>query len=423
MNSMRGIARFIWACLVVGVLENASGTNVCAAEPDQAEDTWQFHGRVVDEHGHPVDDFVGATFWSSNGRKWDDNGKSIEIKSQRELNKLWKEEGVLAPYPGRLVGKLADGEFVARVEDYPRESVFIVDQQQRLGGYASVEKSDREKPVTVILLPLVRVTGKIYCPQAQRIPDWTAAIVHPVGDTGNYLHFTNCGSLKGEFSFLLPPGKYDLDVYSESPDARMPRPDEREYHDAPVDMPADFGGIRLEVPRDTPTLDLGVLNVVIPKGRGDYSSYYGKEPPALEITDVREISKDIKLADFRGKWVLLDFWSFQCGPCLHRSLPELTEFYEKHALDRSRFEILSICMTKDAKITTREEFEAMERPIVGSAWYGKQLPFPVLIDGQGKTCDAYGVGRFPFTLLIDPEGHLVKWGDHTMLEEKLNEKP
>ncbi|HZZ27037.1 MAG TPA: TlpA disulfide reductase family protein [Pirellulales bacterium] len=398
-------------------------TTAVGEEPEKSSDSWQIHGRVVDANGKPVEDFIAATYWSSNGKQWNEHGDRIKLNGQKDRDTLWKEEGVLEAFPRSRAKQLDHGEFIVTVEDRPRVSVFVTDNEQRHGGYVSVEKTDCDKPIKISLLPLVRVIGTIYCPQAERTPDWTMAMVHPPGDKENYLHFEQCGSLKGVFSLLLPPGGYDLDVYSSSPDARMPRPSERTKHNAPADMPSYIGGIRLEVPRDKPTVDLGVLNVVLPDGRGDYSSFYGKEPPALKITDARGISKDVKLTDLRGKWVLLDFWSLTCGPCLHRSLPELTEFYEKHTADRERFEILSICVTNEENIKTVAEFETTEKPFVGSEWHGKPLPFPTLIDGEGKTRAVYGIGSFPTMLLIDPEGHLVKWGDKVMLEDKLKEMP
>jgi peroxiredoxin len=392
-------------------------------EPVHSSDRWQIRGRVVDQQGKPVEDFVAATFWSANGKQWDDQGREHSLRGHEQIAAFWQNEGMMAPFPEDTAKRLDGGVFLVSAEDRPRVSVFATDKEQKRGGYVTVEKIDGDKPVTITLVPLVRVTGKVYCPQAGRTPDWTAAVPHPVGDRENCLHFTHCGSVKGEFSFLLPPGKYDLAIYSQGPDARMPRPEEREKHDAPADMPEWLGGIRVEVPRDKPTLDLGVLNVVIPEGRGDYSAYYGKEPPALEITDARGISKEVKLSDLRGKWVLLDFWSLRSGHCLQDNLPELRKFYEKHAADRQRFEILSICDSIEDNIKTVAEFEKAEKPIVGSEWHGKELPFPVLIDGEGKTRKAYGLSYVPQMFLIDPEGHLVKWGDEVMLEEKLSEKP
>ena len=66
-------------------------------------------------------------------------------------------------------------------------------------------------------------------------------------------------------------------------------------------------------------------------------------------------------------------------------------------------------------------YDALAAPIVEKVWAGKQLPFPVLIDGEGKTSGVYGIQSWPTVLLIDPEGHLVKNGDETTLAEKLKE--
>jgi len=229
----------------------------------------------------------------------------------------------------------------------------------------------------------------------------------------NYGNLMKCGSFRGKISFLLPPGKYDFWVRSTSPDARLRTPKGQK-------------GIRVEIPRGKTTLDLGVLNVTLPRDKDgiarDISQFYGKEPPKLAITDARGVAKDVKLADFRGKWVLLEFWTVRCGPCVVRSLPELTKFYEEHAADRDRFEIFAICDTEKEEARTIEAYETLAAPLVEKVWAGQQLPFPVLVDGEGRTSGIYGILSRPAVLLIDPEGHLVKNGDLAMLAEKLEEK-
>jgi thiol-disulfide isomerase/thioredoxin len=393
-----------------------------AAPPANAEDAdepWEIQGRVVDEQDRPIEKFEAAPFWSSNGKYWDASGEQIKVESNADAEKMWKDEGVLAVNPRNVAKVETGGTFRLTIDGLPNRAVFVADPEHRRGGVVAVQKGESAKPVTVTLRPLVRVHGKIYCPDAGRTPDWTAVKVRMPGDHENCMGFNFCASYKGEFSFLLPPGTYDFDVGSSSPDASMPRP-----KNPPADMPKYLRGVRVEVPAEKPELDLGVLFVEFGEGkggvpRGDYSKHYGKEPPALQITDACGVDKNVKLADYRGKWVLLDFWTLGCGPCIARSLPDLAKFHEQHAADRDRFEILAICVTDYEKATTKAQYEELVAPIMKKYWNDKPLPFPVLIDGEGKTLSAYGIQGVPTTLLIDPDGNLVKFGDEALLTEKL----
>jgi len=397
-----------------------------AARADDSNQSWEIRGRVVDVYGKPVEDCEVSTYWSSNGKQWNDAGEVFKVESKADRANFWKEEGVLAARSQNLAERLPDGQFTnLRINGPSRVSVVAIDGARQLGGLVVAERSASRKPVTITLLPLVRVTGKIYCPEIKGTPGWTVATVHPAGDSENCLHFTHCGSLKGEFSFLLPPGKYDLAVRSESPEASMPQLAAMTHQDSATVLLL-YGGVRIEVPRGKGTLDLGVLNVAIRKNKdgvaGDYSRFYGKAPPALAITDARGIPQGTKLADFRGKWVLLYFWSLNCVPCTYRELPALARFYENHSADRGEFEILSICNAEAEGDKTFKAFDRLTEPFK-DAWGGKPLPFPVLIDGDGKTFAAYGVHGVPNSLLIDPDGHLVETVDaKAMLAEQLDEK-
>ncbi|MBI2922502.1 MAG: redoxin domain-containing protein [Planctomycetes bacterium] len=94
------------------------------------------------------------------------------------------------------------------------------------------------------------------------------------------------------------------------------------------------------------------------------------------------------------------------------------EFYEDHADQRDRFEILAF---HDASSKTFEELDEKLAPIEKMKWKGKKLPFPILLDASGDTLKEWGVRAFPTVLLIDPEGKLVKGGSEHMLEKALQE--
>lgn len=386
---------------------------------DDSEQSWQVVGQVVDEQGAAVEDFEAATWWLSNGNWWDDAG---DLLKEAKEGKLWTNEGVLAPSPKRIATRLPDERFSITIDGGPRTPIFAIDKRHERGGIILVEQIAAKKPVTITLLPLVRVTARVHCSEAGRTPDWSNARIFVLDDKGNRSQLMICGSFRGQVSFLLPPGTYDLDAYSNSPNARL-RITAQAKNDAPADPRGRF--LRFTIPRGMTTLDLGVLDLKLPRDKDgnlrDVTRYYGKTPPELSITDACGVPKTIKLADFRGKWVLLDFWTVGCGPCIYESLPKLTTFYEEHAADRDRFEILAICNTEADNARTIEAYDALAAPIVEKVWAGKPLPYPVLIDGEGKTFGVYGIQGIPNVLLIDPEGHLVKNGNLAMLKEKLKE--
>jgi hypothetical protein len=97
-------------------------------------------------------------------------------------------------------------------------------------------------------------------------------------------------------------------------------------------------------------------------------------------------------------------------------LPELIAFYEDHAADRDKFEILAI---HDDAVKSFGDLDKKLARIKKENWQGKDLPFPILLDGKKKTHTLYGIRSWPTGLLIDPEGRLVDEAHIGMLEEKL----
>jgi hypothetical protein len=97
-------------------------------------------------------------------------------------------------------------------------------------------------------------------------------------------------------------------------------------------------------------------------------------------------------------------------------LPELIAFYEDHAAHRDKFEILAI---HDNAVKSFKELDQKLVRIRKEKWQGKDLPFPILLDGNNKTHTLYGIKSWPTSLLIDPNGKLVGEIDISTLEAKL----
>ncbi|MFF7299509.1 thioredoxin-like domain-containing protein [Streptomyces sp. NPDC008265] len=105
--------------------------------------------------------------------------------------------------------------------------------------------------------------------------------------------------------------------------------------------------------------------------------------------------KDLTLADFRGRVLILDFWTFCCINCLH-VLDELRELEEKH---RDTVVIIGVHSPKFVHEAEHAAVvDAVER-------YG--VHHPVLDDPELATWKQYAVRAWPTLVVIDPEGYVV----------------
>lgn|SRR5512147_489052 len=114
----------------------------------------------------------------------------------------------------------------------------------------------------------------------------------------------------------------------------------------------------------------------------------GKEAPDFALTDLND--KPIRLSDFRGKVVFLNFWATWCKPCREEmpSMEILNKNFEKDGLVILAVSIDRVTTTKDIP------------PFVK----GMNLTFPVLIDSWGKTDKPYKRMGVPETFIIDQQG-------------------
>jgi thiol-disulfide isomerase/thioredoxin len=184
-----------------------------------------------------------------------------------------------------------------------------------------------------------------------------------------------------------------------------------------LDVPAGQG------PLDLPDLLLESLASVRMVGK-----------PAAEIAARDLDGKPVKLADYRGKVVVLDFWAHWCGPCVG-AMPRLMEI-QKHFKDQP----LAILALHDASLASGEEYRKAVAGLRERFFGGGDLPFRVLLDqpqtgkrirpyefkpgdkGSGQSADTYEVMSWPSTFVIGKDGNLVGQFDLDALEGALEDR-
>ena len=390
----------------------------------RANEPREIRGRVVDEAGRPVAGAAVGCFWRANGSARDRDGKPYDLTREENIKLFWGHLGEMEPV-GRPqpIRAGSDGRFSIKDPD-PYFAVMAMDPSRRHGGIALLPKAERAEPLEIRLVPLITVRGSFEGPGPGQQPHWTHVYVHLPEDPSRPLHSTrlvSCGSFDATFEVRLPPGKYTLQAYSQFADKDELEGElisNKEFVLGPESTEVDVG--RLSFVPHRPYRETLEAKAKAEGSWNDYTQHYGEPTPHWHATDARGVSKDTRIEDFRGKWVLIDFWGLGCRPCLTRGLPKLMKFHEEHAAQRDRYEIISICIDYDGDLKSMADVDRALEPIVKHVWGGKTLPFPILLDPTFKTWERFGLPGLGTVILIDPEGKLTK-GDEDVLAEKLKE--
>ena len=221
--------------------------------PLQAQNIPPITGQVLDADGKPV---VGA---------------DVAISWSADTGKMHPFNGVQTDKEGKFsLGQNAFGQ-----------AIMVLDKERKTGAVGLFKGNFPS--INFQLRPVVKVHGSIFCKELNKLPPWTNVSIymdqHPFH--ANLVQFS---PKTKEFAFVLPPGTYRLEANGSGVEV---------LHKS------------LILSEEKPDLDLKVLNMEATV----ITRHIGKVPPPWTVTAARGAKKEVKLSDFKGKWVLIAFWS------------------------------------------------------------------------------------------------------------------
>lgn len=126
--------------------------------------------------------------------------------------------------------------------------------------------------------------------------------------------------------------------------------------------------------------------------------------PDFSVED--EEGNEVKLSDFKGKPVILNFWATWCGPC-KTELPGFDALNAEYS-DKIQFMMINLV-------------DGIRETVDGTKLFVKEngYSFPLFFDISGEASNAYGTYSIPVTVLINRDGNIVKTRVGTIHENLL----
>lgn len=306
-----------------------------------------------------------------------------------------------------LFGATSDEEGVAAFPDGGDRHHLCVVGRNTKRKLVGVWKLDAQKLnpenaadiVKIVMHPECRVTGRLTCGDlTKNNRDLGAAYVrlHAGGNIAFEMYTDDTD--KSSFHFFVPPGEYELKPYGTN------------LHEVEKHFSVKAGQHELDIGAiELPATRLALLT--------------GLPAPKLDGIDCWKNGPAVDLANLKGKCVILEFWGYWCGPCVHR-MPQLFKIYDKYHAQGLEVVGIHVDLGEDEEepVNTVAKLDNRLAAIRKELWSDRDLPFPVaIIAGKRAPYDTsietrkapcqlvadYGITGYPTMVLIDPKGNVV----------------
>jgi thiol-disulfide isomerase/thioredoxin len=156
-------------------------------------------------------------------------------------------------------------------------------------------------------------------------------------------------------------------------------------------------GTGIQTVRSTPTAPTAVApGAVTPEGAPPEATVTTGQAAPLDFTLKDMNGVDVKLANFKGKPIVLNFWATWCGPC-RAEIPSLVELQKQYGDEGKDVVILGV---------------SVDDPVEKLKPYASQMKmnYPVLVgNGREDVQDAFGpLWGIPVTVFIGRDGNIAK---------------
>lgn len=140
---------------------------------------------------------------------------------------------------------------------------------------------------------------------------------------------------------------------------------------------------------------MAIIFALVSNIQADKTIYQvGDEAPDFELKQINKNSEleSIRLSDFKGQGIMLNFWGTWCKPC-EDEMPYMQALYPEYK--EKGIEIIAVSLDSTELVVNRfiDKYD---------------LTFPIPHDKTGEVRDLYKIGPIPSSIFINPDGKIQR---------------